>query len=273
MKTALSPQGSESLYFQAQGFCAEEHGNVFHGFFGRRGGQSTGIFSSLNCGAGSQDEPEAVKANRGIVAEHAGCLPGRLVTLYQVHSARCVPVREAWPEIGKPEADAMATDVPGLALGILTADCAPVLFYGEKDNGAPVIGAAHAGWGGAIKGVLSATLEEMQALGARLPTIRAAIGPCIGQSSYEVRDEFSAPFLAQDPDNERFFMAARREGHLMFDLPGYCALRLAKAGVGSVFIKDLDTYFHEEDFFSYRRKTHRNEVDYGRQMSVIMIRP
>ncbi|HOO82901.1 MAG TPA: laccase domain-containing protein, partial [Alphaproteobacteria bacterium] len=166
---------------------------------------------------------------------------------------------------------AMVTDVSGLALGVLTADCAPVLFYGKKSDGAPVVGAAHAGWGGALKGVLDNTLAMMLELGAVPESIRACIGPCIGQKSYEVRDDFADTFLEEDGRNEVFFTAGRCAGHLQFDLPGYCAAKLGRAGVKNVLIKDLDTYFNEEDFFSYRRATHRHEKDYGRQISVIMI--
>jgi len=241
---------------------------VFHGFFSRKGGQSEGLYAALNCGAGSDDDPEAVIANKEIVRKAAGA--EHLVTLYQVHSAECVVV-DAPFEGTVPEADAMVTDKAGIALGVLTADCAPVLFYGEKADGSPVIGAAHAGWGGAFKGVLAATVEKMQGLGAELPSIRAAIGPCIAQSSYEVTYEFAERFVEQDDVHERFFKAAQKDGHLMFDLPGYCAARLAQAGVRQVELLDRDTYSDEDHFFSYRRKTHRDEADYGRQISVVCI--
>ena len=245
---------------------------VFHGFFTRKGGQSAGLYAALNCGAGSDDDPEAVIANKEIVREVAGA--EHLVTLYQVHSAECVVV-DAPFDGGAPQdakkADAMVTDKAGIALGVLTADCAPVLFYGEKADGSPVIGAAHAGWGGAFKGVLAAMVEKMQGLGAELSSIRAAIGPCIAQSSYEVTYEFAERFAEQDDAHERFFKAAQKDGHLMFDLPGYCAARLAQAGVRQVELLDRDTYSDEEHFFSYRRKTHRDEADYGRQISVVCI--
>ncbi len=265
----------ERPYYTSAGFgarLAEGQAPVFHGFFGRLGGVSTGLYAALNCGVGTEDLLEHVMENRRIVAEFTGVAPARLLSLYQIHSAVCLPVTEEWRMENRPQADAMVTDRAGLALGILTADCAPVLFYGEKPDGAPVIGAAHAGWGGALNGVLEATVREMMALGAVGGRLSAAIGPCIGQASYEVTDDFRAPFLAQDPESERFFMAGRRAGHVMFDLAGYCAFRLARAGVRDVCIKDLDTYFHEEDFFSYRRTTHRKEPDYGRQIAVVAIR-
>lgn len=270
MALTKSSQGSEPLYFEMPEFMND---GVFHGFFGRRGGKSSGIYSSLNCGPGSNDDPAAVKANRAIVSEAVGCDPERFLTLYQVHGDACVMVGDVWGDDDRPKADGMVTDQPGFALGILTADCGPALFHGQKDDGSPVIGAAHAGWGGALKGVLSETVEQMKALGAVDGSIQACVGPCIAQASYEVQDAFAKPFMEEDDENERFFKSASRVGHLMFDLPGYCAFKLSKAGVRNVFIRDLDTYANEGDFFSYRRTTHRGENDYGRQVSVIMIRP
>jgi len=266
--------GDSPLYFTSVPFaqgCLKASVPVFHGFFGRSGGFSTGIYASLNCGAGSDDHVGDVINNRRLVADVAGCEPENLLGLHQIHSDICVSVTKPWSSHAKPQADAMVTDQRGLALGILTADCAPVLFIGAKADGAPVIGAAHAGWGGALKGILASTVAHMLALGAMQDSLQACIGPCIGKASYEVTDEFMQPFLAEDPENERFFMSGKRAGHGLFDLPGYCAAKLAKAGVGKVFIKDLDTYFNEEDFFSYRRTTHRKETDYGRQISVIAI--
>lgn len=262
-------QGSDPLYFQQAEFSSPD---VFHGFFSRHGGVSKDIYASLNCGMGSGDDRDNVLQNKGIVAGIAGCTAESLLNVHQVHSAECVVVDKPWEEDNKPKADAMVTDKPEIALGVLTADCAPVLFKGKKEDGMPVVGAAHAGWGGALKGVLEASVEAMVGLGARIETIQAVIGPCIGQASYEVSDDFAVPFLDEDDENERFFKAGQRDGHLMFDLPGYCAFKLSKAGLKSVFIKDLDTYFNEEDFFSYRRTTHRHEKDYGRQVSVIMIK-
>lgn len=259
---------SEPLYYSQEGFV--DGAAVFHGFFSRRGGVSKDVYASLNCGAGSDDEPEHVKQNRAIVAEIVGCAPDHLLSLYQIHSPRCMRVEKPWGA-ERPEADAMATDKAGIALGILTADCGPVLFSGQKADGSAVVAAAHAGWGGALKGVLESSIRAMEDLGAEKGSIRAVVGPCISRESYEVGEEFVDPFLKEDEESERFFMAGQRAGHLMFDLPGYCAFRLARAGLKKVFIKDLDTYFNEEDFFSYRRKTHRKEKDYGRQISVIMI--
>ncbi len=270
MALAKSSQGSEKLYYDIPGFTGQ---SVFHGFFGRFGGVSKNVYASLNCGPGSDDHPEHVDHNRRVVAGVAGCAPEQLLTLYQVHGNACVRVTEGWRDAQRPQADAMVTDQPGFALGILTADCAPVLFYGEKSDGSPVIGAAHAGWGGALKGVLEETLSQMKALGATSESLKACIGPCIGQSSYEVQDDFADALYQEDDENERFFKPGKRSGHLMFDLAGYCAFKLYKQGMKDVFIKDLDTYFNEEEFFSYRRATHRSEKDYGRQISVITIKP
>lgn len=261
-----------ALYFSSRAFASPEKDGIFHGFFSRHGGASTGIYAGLNCGPGSGDDPDAVEVNRALVARTAGCDPANFLSLHQIHSAVAIPVTQSWPVSARPQADGMATDRPGLALAILTADCAPVLFHGRKADGAPVVGAAHAGWGGALKGVLEATMAQMTALGAVPESVRAFVGPCIGKTSYEVTQDFSMPFMAENPENERFFMSSRREGRLMFDLPGYCVAKLARHGVPKVFVKDLDTYFNEEDFFSYRRTTHRKDVDYGRQVSVIMIR-
>ena len=269
-KTQSNPQDSDPVFYTQDGFADEA--KTFHGFFSRRGGVSKDIYASLNCGVGSNDEPENVAENRANVALAVGCDPENLMGVHQVHSAECVAVSENWGGKDRPKADALATDVPGLAVSVLTADCTPVLLYGEKDGGASVVAAAHAGWGGALGGVLEDTLKKMEDLGASIESVRAAIGPCISQASYEVSEDFAEPFLKEDETSEKFFKSAHRAGHLMFDLPGYCAFRLARAGVKQVSIKDLDTYFNEEDFFSYRRTTHRHEKDYGRQISVIMIK-
>ena len=222
-----------------------------HGFFGRAGGVSDGIFASLNCGPGSGDERAKVMENRRRVSDALG---GRLLTLYQIHSAEAVTVAAPWEQ--GPQADAMATNVPGLALGILTADCAPVLF---ADAEARVIGAAHAGWKGAAGGVTDAAIAAMESLGARRERIAAAIGPCISQANYETGPEFRERFDAK-------FFAGRH-----FDLEAYVAERLAKAGIASVERLAACTYARENDFFSYRRATHRGESDYGRQVSAIML--
>lgn len=236
---------------------------VPHGFLGRRGGVSGGVTAGLNVGTGSADDPEAVAENRRRAA--GAVLPGaRLVTVYQVHSADCV-VAGTWPFADRPRADALVTDRPGLLLGILTADCAPVLF---ADAEAGVIGAAHAGWKGAIGGVTDATLTAMEKLGARRERIAAAIGPCIARASYEVDDGFARRFEESDPANERFFTSGRA-GHFQFDLEGYVAARLAAAGVTRIDMLGLDTYADQARFFSFRRATHRGEPDYGRQISLI----
>lgn len=249
-----------------------EKGLIKHGFFGRQGGVSEGIYSSLNCGAGSNDSPESVQENRRRVAKHFGVKVDQLISLWQVHSADCLVITAPVPSgDDRPKADAMVTDKAGWVLGALTADCGAVMLAGEKADGAPVIGAAHAGWGGALGGILESTVERMQALGVELNTIRAAVGPCIGPKSYEVSIGFETPFLERNPEDEHFFREARKEGHLMFDLPGYIASRLAQAGVKQITITGHDTFAEEESFFSYRRTTHRGEPDYGRQISAIAI--
>jgi len=271
MTNLLLQQDSDPLYFQHSDFLGLQNDTVFHGFFSRRGGVSRDIFATLNCGPGSGEALSIVQKNRQIVSEIAGCEAKNLLSLHQIHSDQCLVVRESWDIEARLQGDAMVTDVPGLALGVLTADCAPVLFYGRKSDGAPVVGAAHAGWSGALKGVLGTCVEAMLEIGAVPESIRACIGPCIGQKSYEVSEAFAEPFLKEDDGNEAFFMAGQRAGHLQFDLPGYCAAKLGRAGVKNVLIKDLDTYFNEEDFFSYRRAMHRHEKDYGRQISVVTI--
>jgi YfiH family protein len=235
-----------------------------HGFLGRRGGVSTGIVAGLNTGFGAGDDAKAVAENRARAT--AAVLPGgRLVAVHQCHSPICVTVTDPWGDGERPQADALVTDRPGVLLGIVTADCAPVLF---ADRAAGVIGAAHAGWKGAIGGVLDRTVEAMEALGARLDRIVAAVGPCIAQPSYEVDEAFRVRFVAHESANERFF-AAGKPGHWQFDLPGYVADRLGVAAVGRVQGLDLDTYSAPERFFSFRRATHLGEPNYGRQLSLI----
>jgi YfiH family protein len=237
---------------------------VPHGFFSRKGGVSTGQLAALNCGIGSGDDPARIAENRRRAAD--ALLPGAaLAGLYQVHGARCVIVDADSDPDARPEADALATRTPGLLLGIVTADCVPVLF---ADAEAGVVGAAHAGWKGALAGVTDATLTTMEGLGARREHIAAAIGPCIGRASYEVDDAFAARFADDDPANERFF-AAGRPGHALFDIAAYVAARLAAAGVGRIAIGGQDTYALADDYFSYRRACHRGENGYGRQLSVI----
>ena len=244
--------------------------DIRHGFFTRRGGCSTGIYASLNCGLGSNDEPASVARNRQHVATSLGLSAGELVTVYQVHSPTVVTVTGPWVREDTPEADAMVTAAPGVGLGILTADCAPVLF---ADGEAGVVGAAHAGWRGALGGVCEATVAAMTGLGARADRMAVAVGPSISKANYEVGAEFRAAFLADDADLDRFFSPSIRAGHHMFDLPGFIEHRLAAAGVGSVERMDLCTYAGEADFYSYRRATHRAEPDYGRQISAITLGP
>lgn len=241
-----------------------------HGFFTREGGVSKGIYASLNCGFGSNDKKEAVQANRKRVATSLHGDSGKLVSLHQVHSAKCVYVDEAWTQDEAPEADAMVTDRTGIALGILTADCAPVLF---ADKQARIVGAAHAGWKGALSGVLEATVAEMEKRGAVRNRIVAAIGPCISLDAYEVGPEFQENFMEADPANAEWFQPSTRDGHFMFDLPGYVEARLHKADLASVAVTGHCTYQEEKRFFSYRRAVHRPEKDYGRQISTIMLRP
>lgn len=232
-----------------------------HGFLTRRGGVSSGIAAGLNVGLGSGDDGAAVAENGRRAAQ--AVLPGaRLVTVYQVHSPDAVIVDEPWEEDARPRADALVTRRRGLVLGIVTADCAPVLL---ADREAGVVGAAHAGWKGAYGGVIESTVAAMAALGARRDRIMAAIGPCIAQASYEVGRDFHDRFEPRD----RSFFAPGRPDHYQFDLEGFVARLLADAGVGGVERLGLDTYSDEERFFSYRRATHRGEENYGRQFSLI----
>ncbi|MCJ8156517.1 peptidoglycan editing factor PgeF [Sphingomonas sp. LaA6.9] len=239
---------------------------VPHGFLGRRGGVSTGMHAGLNVGLGSADDREAILENRCRAAD-AVMPQATLVTLYQVHSPDAVTVTGPFAEDQRPHADALVTDRPGLLLGILTADCVPVLF---ADREAGVVGAAHAGWKGAIKGVTDNTIAAMEALGADRSRITAAIGPCIARASYEVSDDFFWTFAAVDPENERFFSAGR-PGHQQFDIEAYVAARLAASGIARVEALGLDTYADEDRFFSYRRACHQGEPGYGRQISLIGI--
>lgn len=246
-----------------------EHDHVSAAFFGRQGGVSEGIYASLNCGLGSGDDPAAVAENRARVAAELGV--GDVLSLYQVHGADCLRVDAGWAnDEARPKADAFVTDQRGVGLGILTADCAPVLFYADSSSGG-VVGAAHAGWRGALGGVLSATVEAMRGYDG-VSDIHAVVGPCIAQASYEVSMDFVAPFIDASPTYEHFFAAAPQDGKLLFDLSGFCAARLAEAGVRHVSLADIDTYKNAEAYFSYRRATHVGEADYGRQLSVIALR-
>jgi hypothetical protein len=241
-------------------------GRLPHGFLGRRGGISVGECAGLNVGFGSSDDPEAIAGNRrlAVAALHPDA---ELATVHQIHSAEVVVADQPWPQGERPRADAMVTDTPNLLLGILTADCAPVLF---ADHEAVVVGAAHAGWRGALAGVTDATIEAMEMLGARREHIHAAVGPCIGQPSYEVDEAFRARFTHADPDNARFF-AVTDGGKPHFDLEAYVVHRLIAAGIDEIEALNLDTYADPDRFFSYRRSTHRGEADYGRQLSAIAI--
>lgn len=241
-------------------------GRMPHGFLGRRGGMSVGECAGLNVGFGSNDDREAISGNRRLAI--AALLPdAELATVHQVHSAEVVEADSAWPQDQRPRADGLVTDTPNLLLGILTADCAPVLF---ADPEAVVVGAAHAGWRGALAGVTDATIEAMEKLGARRDHIHAAVGPCIAQPSYEVDDAFRARFLHADPENERFFVA-ETAGKPHFDLEAYVVHRLIAAGIDEIEAVNLDTYADDSRFFSFRRATHRGEADYGRQLSAIAI--
>lgn len=241
-----------------------------HGFFTREGGVSTGVYAGLNCGPGSGDDPENVVENRRRVAAFLGVPADRLLSLWQVHSPDVATVDDAWTRDTAPKADAMVSSKPGFALGILTADCTPVLF---ADREAPVVGAAHAGWKGALGGVLENTVEAMIAEGAKRENILAAIGPSIRQNSYEVGPEFPAAFLDQDADNNQYFIPSERAGHFLFDLSGYCRDRLVAAGVKTIETVGRDTRTDAQRFYSYRRMTLRKEPDYGRQISAITVSP
>lgn len=239
---------------------------IRHGFMTRHGGVSDGIYASLNCGIGSNDQPDKVRENRARALKQAGLPEDSLFTAYQIHSADVLVVDGPWPGDGRPRVDAMVTKVKGITLGVLSADCVPVLF---ADPDAGIVGAAHAGWRGAVTGVLQATVKAMIGLGAKAERIRAAIGPCIGAASYEVGPEFPAPFLAQDPAHATFFRAGARDGHQMFDIEGYVMARLKQLKLAEVEAAHRDTCAERETFFSYRRSTLRNEPDYGRHVSVI----
>ena len=236
-----------------------------HGFAGRRGGISTGAFASLNVGTGSGEDEAIVMENRRRAA--AAVLPGAdLATVYQVHGRTCITTDHAWPMEERPHADALVTATPGLLLGILTADCVPVLF---ADPTAGVVGAAHAGWKGALAGVTDATIDAMEVLGADPSYIIAAIGPSIARASYEVDVPLRDAVCADDPSNERFFTDGLRPDRWQFDLPAYVASRLANRGIRRVDMLGLDTYAGNTDFFSFRRATHGGEPAYGRQLSMI----
>jgi purine-nucleoside/S-methyl-5'-thioadenosine phosphorylase / adenosine deaminase len=242
---------------------------IAHAFFTRRGGVSDGLFESLNCGFGSGDAAVNVSHNRAIAMERLGLPADRLVTCYQVHSCTVITVKETWPREAAPRGDGLVTNVHGIALGILTADCAPILF---ADSTAGVIGSAHGGWRGAIDGIIETTIDRMEALGAQRDRIRSGIGPCIAKHSYEVGPEFRDRFLSHDPASAAHFSRAVRSGHFMFDLPSYIEYRLTRAGVTSVERTGHDTVADDTQFFSYRRACLRGEQVYGRALSAIVLR-
>ncbi len=256
-----------------------EADGISHGFFTRQGGVSDGLYRSLNCGYGSGDDMQAVAANRRRVTETLGV--GKLVTCHQIHSADAVVVggadavvvggadgRTPWQPSDAPRADALATKMSGVALGVLAADCAPVVFVEPK---ARVIAAAHAGWRGALTGITDAAIEAMIRLGADRGAIFASVGPCIAQDSYEVGPEFPTPFLEENNEAASFFEAGSRDGHWQFDLPAYVVGRLLARGLAGVAGPDHDTYADEETFFSYRRSCHRDEPSYGRCISAVAL--
>lgn len=239
---------------------------VSHGFFTRSGGVSSGLYASLNGGVGSSDAPSAVAENRRRMAAHLGVAPTHLLVPYQIHSPDALVVTEPFAE--RPRCDALATSVPGLGLGVTGADCGMILF---ADVEARVIGAAHAGWKGALTGVLEATLAAMERLGARRAATVAALGPTIRRESYEVGPEFCERFIAASKDYASYFSASAQSGHFMFDLPGFIGLRLRRAGVGRFEDLGLDTYADADRFYSYRRSVHRQEPDYGRLVAAIAL--
>jgi YfiH family protein len=240
---------------------------IRHGFFTRDGGVSRGVYTSLNCGLGSGDDRAHVAENRARVGAAVGVRASDLATPYQVHGTATTVVDAAWAVDARPHADAVVTSRPGVALGVGTADCGPILL---ADPEARVIGAAHAGWRGALSGIVDSVVAAMERLGARRPRIVAALGPMISQANYEVGPEVVQQFLAADPGNRRFFLPSPREGYAQFDLPGYIVQRLEAAGTaaGSTAVC---TYADDARFFSFRRATHRGEKDYGRQLSVIAL--
>jgi YfiH family protein len=256
---------ASTMMLQAASF---QKSGLRHAFFTREGGVSRGLYTSLNGGIGSNDAPTDVTENRSRMARALDVAPDQLLTLYQIHSPIVAVVEAAWPLAERPRADAMVTRRPRLALGVSTADCGPVLF---ADLDAGVVGAAHAGWRGALAGVTDATIAAMEGLGAARSRIVAAIGPMIRQSNYEVGAELREQFVQTDEANAALFAAGVRSGHFMFDLPGYIAQRLRAAGIGT--IEDLGhcTYADDARFYSFRRSTHRGELDYGRHISAIAL--
>lgn len=246
--------------------CLQNLPGIRHGFMTRAGGVSEGIYDSLNCGLGSDDDLERVRENRRRVLRMVGIPATTLLTAHQIHSPDVLVVEEEWRDGPRPRVDALVTRRPSIAIAASSADCVPILF---ADAEARIVAAAHAGWRGAIGGVLQATVKQMCALGARPERIRAGVGPCIGPASYEVGPEFPAPFLVQNPSNARFFRPANRAGHHMFDLESYVASELAALKLAEIEVAHRDTCAEADTFFSYRRSVLRKEPDYGRHVSVI----
>jgi len=242
---------------------------INHGFFTRMGGVSSGLYTSLNCGIKTDDKQPHVRTNRAKVAEALYIPPEQLVMAKQVHGVKVLQVTAPWSIENAPEADALVTKERGIGLGILTADCAPVLLADKKEK---IIGAAHAGWKGALGGILEATVAEMKKLGAKTENIAAAIGPCIGPNSYEVKADFKEPFLAQDKTNDRFFKPSPKAGHLLFNLPSYAAHRLQLLGIKSVYDTKQDTLTNATAYFSNRRAFLKSEKGFGLQASVIVMK-
>jgi polyphenol oxidase len=261
------PQSAKLNPIKSKAF---EQTGINHAFFTREGGISEGIYRGLNGGLGSQDNAVHILENRRRMAQYFGLETKQLLSLYQIHSADVVIVDKTWADHARPHADAMVTNRPGLILAISTADCGPILF---ADKDARVIGAAHAGWKGALGGVLEATLNAMERLGAKRHRIMACIGPMISQSSYEVDAGFRDRFIAHSETNSNFFIAGEREGKFQFNLPAYIARRLTDASVGMVEDVKLCTYQDDARFYSFRRTTHQNETDYGRLISAINLDP
>lgn len=244
------------------------HG-ISHGFFGRKGGVSTGLYHGLNCGVGSGDNADAVLTNRQKAVQHLG-LQGseQLCTVRQCHSNIVVTVKEPFGIKPLHDADALVTNIPNIALGILTADCVPLLFYDPK---AHVIGATHSGWKGAISGIAQHTIEAMVAIGAHAEDITCAVGPCIKQASYEVDTAFFERFEHRDKHNSAFFVPSENNGRFLFDLTAYVVQQLESQKIGAIDVIDEDTYANQENLFSYRRSCHHNEPNYGRQISLIAL--
>jgi len=265
MRQSLKPAGGDLAFITAPSLAMK---GVAHGFFTREGGASTGVYSSLNGGVGSNDDPAVVAENRLRMARAIGVEARNLLVPYQILSADALHVYAPWAEGERPRCDGLVTATRGIALGVTGADCGMILFADQK---ASVIGACHAGWKGALTGILEATLEAMEKLGAARANIHCALGPTIAQKSYEVGSEFVARFVEADSDYAHFFVPSVRDGHAMFDLPAFIAMRLAAANVGSFTDLALDTYEHDARFYSYRRSVHRSEPDYGRLVSAIAL--